>query len=231
MSDVVLAAKGLCAGYGQLDVVKGIDLELRAGEVVALLGANGAGKTTTLLALSGALASTGQLTVMGSNETESLHRRVRRGMQFLPEERGVIRTLSVRDNLRLGGASIDRALELSPTLERLLDRVAGSLSGGEQQILALTRALALKPKLLLADELSFGLAPIVVSRMLQLARTAADAGAAVLIVEQYAVQALACADRAVVMRQGEVVLEGPADELAADLDAIEESYVRGTDTA
>lgn len=231
MSDVVLAAKGLCAGYGQLDVVKGIDLELRAGEVVALLGANGAGKTTTLLALSGALASTGQLTVMGSNETESLHRRVRRGMQFLPEERGVIRTLSVRDNLRLGGASIDRALELSPTLERLLDRVAGSLSGGEQQILALTRALALKPKLLLADELSFGLAPIVVSRMLQLARTAADAGAAVLIVEQYAVQALACADRAVVMRQGEVVLEGPADELAADLDTIEESYVRGTDTA
>lgn len=222
----VLRASGLRAGYGQVEVLRGIDLHVDAGEVVAILGANGAGKTTTLLALSGALPSTGELEVMGSQRSLSLHQRIRTGLQFLPEERGIIRSLTVRDNLRLGRADVDAALALSPELEALLDRSAGNLSGGEQQILALTRALANSPKLLLADELSFGLAPRIVSRMLELVRSAADAGAGVLIVEQYARQALAHADRGYVMRQGEIVIEGPAAELADDMESIEASYVR-----
>lgn len=226
MSTVVLETRGLCAGYDGVEVLRSIDLTVNAGEVVALLGANGAGKTTTLMAVSGALPSTGHVEVMGSADGEPVHARVRRGMQFLPEERGIIRTLSVHDNLRLGGASVGDAISLSPELEPLLNRKAGNLSGGEQQILALTRALASKPTLLLADELSFGLAPLIVTRMLSLVRAAADAGAGVLIVEQYARQALAHADRAYVMRQGEVVLQGPAAELAADIESIEATYVR-----
>lgn len=222
----VLRASGLRAGYGQVEVLRGIDVHVDAGEVVAILGANGAGKTTTLLALSGALPSTGELEIMGSRSSLALHQQIRTGLQFLPEERGIIRSLSVRDNLRLGRADVDAALALSPELEALLDRTAGNLSGGEQQILALTRALANSPMLLLADELSFGLAPLVVSRMLELVRRAADAGAGVLIVEQYARQALAYSDRGYVMRQGEIVIEGPAVELANDMESIEASYVR-----
>ncbi len=222
----VLDARRLSAGYGPVEILRNIDLHVDAGEVVAILGANGAGKTTTLLALSGAIPSTGELSVMGSTDVVAMHGRIHQGMQFLPEERGIIRTLSVRDNLRLGGAGLDDALALSPELEPLLGRMAGVLSGGEQQILALTRALACHPTLLLADELSFGLAPRIVSRMLGLVRSAADAGAGVVIVEQYARQALAHADRAYVMRQGEIVLEGSAVELAADIESIEATYVR-----
>lgn len=228
MSNMVLEADGLHAGYGAVEVLRGVSLHVSAGEMVAILGANGAGKTTTLMVLSGALPYSGRVAAMGASAVEPTHRRVRRGMQFLPEERGIIRTLNVRDNLRLGRANLDDALALSPELEPLLNRKAGNLSGGEQQILALTRALATSPRLLLADELSFGLAPKIVSRMLGLVRAAANNGAGVLIVEQYARQALAHSDRAYVMRQGEIVLEGSASDLAADIDTIESSYLRAS---
>ena len=228
MTDTVIEARGLRAGYGPIEVLRGIDLHVNAGEVVALLGANGAGKTTTLLALSGALPSSGHLEVMGSTTPEPMHRRIGRGMQFLPEERGIIKTLSVADNLNLGGVDIDRAIELTPELSNLLGRSAGNLSGGEQQLLALTRALGVSPTLLLADELSFGLAPLVVTRMLKLCRACADNGAGVLIVEQYARQALQYADRAYVMRQGKLVVEGSAEELASQIETIEDTYVRSS---
>nr|WP_237556162.1 ATP-binding cassette domain-containing protein [Streptomyces sp. SID5914] len=221
----VLAAHDLHAGYGKIDVLHGIDLHVDAGEVVALLGANGAGKTTTLRAFAGLLPSRGRLEVLGHDDRAPLHVQTRRGMRYLPDDRGIVRALSVADNLRLAGVDRDDAYELGPELEALAGRRAGHLSGGEQQILALTRAIASAPALLMADELSFGLAPVVVSRMLRLARLAAERGAAVLLVEQYASQALAVADRAYVLQRGRVALQGPAADLAGDLDAIERSYL------
>jgi branched-chain amino acid transport system ATP-binding protein len=136
-----------------------------------------------------------------------------------------VRALTVEDNLRLARVPPAVAFDISPELEPLRDRAAGQLSGGEQQILALTRAIATKPKLLLADELSFGLAPIVVSRMLALVRSAAENGAAVLVVDQYARRALEIADRAYVLQRGEVAVAGDPDLLSVDIEAIERSYL------
>lgn len=220
-----LAAHDLHAGYGEIDVLHGIDLHVDAGEVVALLGANGAGKTTTLRAFAGLLPARGRLDVLGHRDRAPLHVRTRRGMCYLPDDRGIVRSLSVADNLRLAGVKREDAYELSPELEALAGRRAGHLSGGEQQILALTGAIARNPALLMADELSFGLAPVVVARMLRLARLAAERGAAVLLVEQYASQALAAADRAYVLQRGRVAIQGPAADLAGDTDAIERSYL------
>ncbi len=191
MLDIV----GLTTGYGDIPVVHGIDVQVPAGELVALLGPNGAGKTTTMLAIAGVLPSTGDINFEDRPLTGPLHRRVRRGLGFIPEERAVFRQLSTRINLGLGAGGVDGALELFPELERLLDRQAGLLSGGEQQMLVLARALAAKPRLLLVDELSLGLAPMIVQRLLTALREAADSGTAVLIVEQHAEQALRVADR------------------------------------
>ena len=159
MLDIV----GLTTGYGDIPVVHGIDVQVPAGELVALLGPNGAGKTTTMLAIAGVLPSTGDINFEDRPLTGPLHRRVRRGLGFIPEERAVFRQLSTRINLGLGAGGVDGALELFPELERLLDRQAGLLSGGEQQMLVLARALAAKPRLLLVDELSLGLAPMIVN--------------------------------------------------------------------
>lgn len=221
---VVLEARNLCAGYGGVPVLHGIDIEVRAGEVVSLLGANGAGKTTTLLALAGVIPSVGDILVNGAPARGALHQRARAGLSFLPEERGVIRALTVRENLALAQTDIETCYAISPQLRPLADRQAGQLSGGEQQILALTRAVASEPKVLLADELSLGLAPIVVSRMLGLARQLAERGAGVLLVEQFARQALLVSDRAYVMRRGHVVLSGAASDLLADIGTVEQTY-------
>jgi branched-chain amino acid transport system ATP-binding protein len=223
----VLEAHGLHAGYGGVEVLRGVDLSVDAGEVVVLLGANGAGKTTTLLALAGAIKSAGDVEMFSHEASGPLHQRARDGLAFLPEERGIVRALTVAQNLSLAGVDVRRCYDLSPELEPLADRPAGQLSGGEQQILALTRAVASDPKLLLADELSLGLAPLVVSRMLGLARFVADQGAAVLLVEQFARQALKAADRGYVMRRGEIVLSGTASELLADIDTVERLYLGG----
>jgi branched-chain amino acid transport system ATP-binding protein len=225
----MLSARGLEAGYGHVKVLRGIDLEVNAGEVVVLLGANGAGKTTTLLSLAGAIPSEGEVRLHGRLAPRTLYERAKCGLAFLPEERGIIRALTVAENLRLARVPLTKALEISPELELLEDRPAGLLSGGEQQILALTRVIASNPAVLLADELSLGLAPMIVQRMLSLVRVAAKGGAAVLMVEQFARQALNVTGRAYVMQRGEIVLQGEAAELKRDFDAVERSYL-GTGT-
>lgn len=228
-SNVLIAARSLSLSYGSVPAVRDLDLEVRSGEVVALMGANGAGKSTTLMGLAGLLsASGGHTELMGETTTEPLHKRARRGVRYVSEERSVIRSLSTLDNLRLGPGPVDEAVELFPELQPLLDRPAGLLSGGEQQILTLARALAGDIRVLLADELSLGLAPLVVQRLLNAARAAAsERGVGVLLVEQHANLALKHADRAYVLHRGEVALSGAADELRERLDEIEASYLHG----
>lgn len=228
-AEVLLAARDLSLSYGSVPAVRGLDLEVRAGEVVALMGANGAGKSTTLMGLAGLLAASGGHTeLMGEPTTEPLHKRARRGVRYVSEERSVIRSLTTMDNLRLGPGPADEALDLFPELKALLDRPAGLLSGGEQQILTLARALAGDIRVLLADELSLGLAPLVVQRLLKAARDAAsERGVGVLLVEQHAHLALKHADRAYVLQRGEIVIGGEANELIDRLDEIEASYLHG----
>jgi branched-chain amino acid transport system ATP-binding protein len=224
----LLEARGLSAGYGSLAAVRELDLTVEPGEVVALLGPNGAGKTTTLLTMAGVLSPlSGQVLFDGKPTKSPLNRRAKRGLALVPEERSVFMKLSAHDNLRLGRGPRQKALELFPELEPLLRRKAGQLSGGEQQILTLARALASEPRVLLADELSLGLAPLVVRRLLRAVREAADRGVGVLLVEQHAQQALQNADRAYVMRRGRVELSGTATELLEKLPEIEQSYLAG----
>ena len=220
-----LDVAGLTAGYGDVPVLHGLDLRVEPGELVALLGPNGAGKTTTMLALAGVLPSTGTVRFEGTPLTGPLHRRARRGIGLIPEERAVFRQLSTRTNLSLGSGGVDGALSLFPELEALLDRQAGLLSGGEQQMVVLARALAAAPRLLLVDELSLGLAPLIVKRLLTALREAAGRGLGVLLVEQHAGQALAVADRGYVLRRGTIELEGTGDDLLTRLDEIERSYL------
>jgi branched-chain amino acid transport system ATP-binding protein len=222
-----LEARHLTAGYGSVPVLRDVGLEVRSGEVVALLGPNGAGKTTTLLALSGELPrASGEVLVDGVPTTAPLHRLARRGLSFVTEERSVFMDLTVRDNLRAGRCDEDRALQLFPELRERLRVRGGLLSGGEQQMLTLGRALARRPKILLADELSLGLAPLVVKRLLEAVRASADEqGTAVLLVEQHVRKVLHYADRVYVMHRGSVVLSLPASEAHGRLGEIEDSYL------
>ncbi len=223
----VLQARGLSAGYGRQPVVSHLNIDLRPGEVVTLLGPNGAGKTTTLLALSGELPPlAGDVLLGGAVTTAPPHRRARAGMTFVTEERSVFMGLSARDNLRVGGVDVDGALELFPELRTRLGVRAGLLSGGEQQMLTLARALARRPRVLLADELSMGLAPLIVTRLLDAVRGAAERdGTAVLLVEQHIRKALQYADRAYVMRRGQIVLSGASDEMRGRIREIEDQYL------
>jgi branched-chain amino acid transport system ATP-binding protein len=222
-----IEAAGLSAGYGSVPVIHDVDLHVRPGEVVALMGPNGAGKTTTLLALSGELPHTsGEIRFDGDAATAPLHRRARRGLGYVTEERSVFMTLSARDNLRAGRCDQGRALALFPELRARLAVRAGLLSGGEQQMLTLARALARNPGMLLADELSLGLAPLVVKRLLEAVRAAAtEHGAGVLLVEQHVRKVLHYADRVYVMQRGRVVLALSAAEAQARIGEIEDSYL------
>lgn len=222
----ILEARKLCCGYGQLSVLHDLDLVLHRGEVVALLGGNGAGKTTALLALAGELpAMSGEVLVDGRPTRAPLYARARGGLRFITEERSIFMGLTAAENLRLGSGPLERALDLFPELERLLKRKAGLLSGGEQQMLTMARALAADPVVLFADELSLGLAPQVVDRLLAAVRDAAHRGVAVLLVEQQVRQALTVADRAYVLQRGRVVLSGSASDVAARSRDIESSYL------
>ena len=225
----ILAARGLSAGYGGQPVVHDLDLAVEPGEVVCLLGPNGAGKTTTLLALSGVLAPLGgEVEFDGETTRAPLHKRARKGLGYVTEERSVFKGLSTRDNLRCGGVSTADALALFPELEKRLGVRGGLLSGGEQQMLTLARALCRKPRLLLADELSLGLAPLVVERLLQAVRAAADErGTGVIIVEQHARKALKYADRVLVLTRGRVRMTMSASEARVQLADIESHYLSG----
>jgi branched-chain amino acid transport system ATP-binding protein len=204
----VLRVRGLVAGYGDLAAVRGVDLELRAGEVVALLGPNGAGKTTTLLTLAGELPKiAGEVHYMDRPFKGPLHQRVRRGLAFVPEERSVFMGLSVADNLKIGGHTA-RVLALFPELEPLLGRRAGLLSGGEQQMLSLSRGLVTRPKLIIADEMSLGLAPKMVDMVFDSLGRLKAAGVTMIIIEQFVHRALAFADQCVLLSRGQVAWQG-----------------------
>jgi branched-chain amino acid transport system ATP-binding protein len=222
----ILEARDLSAGYGPQPVVSGINIEVHPGEVVALLGPNGAGKTTTLLALSGELPPlSGQVLLHGAVTKSALFKRARNGLMFVTEEKSVFMGLSARDNLRVARVDTEAALGLFPELERRLSVRAGLLSGGEQQMLTLARALARGPRVLMADELSMGLAPLVVKRLLDAVRAAADNGTAVLLVEQHVRKALKYADRVYVMRRGRIELTGSGAEMLRRTAEIEDQYL------
>jgi ABC-type branched-subunit amino acid transport system ATPase component len=225
--DTLIEAKGLSAGYSGQPVVRGIDLRVGAGQVVTLLGPNGAGKTTTLLTLAGELAALdGSVEYYGKPALHGLHWRAASGMSFVTEERSVFMEMTVEENLRVGRCDVNMALALFPELRVLLKRRAGLLSGGEQQMLTLGRALARKPRILLIDELSLGLAPLVVTRLLNAVREAADtAGIGILLIEQHVDQAMKIADFVYVMERGRIVLSGPSSEVASRVREIEASYL------
>lgn len=227
MNNPVLEVRGLHAGYAGQPVVHDFAITVRRGEVVCLLGPNGAGKTTTMLALSGELpVLAGQVIFDGAETTAPLHRRARAGLAYVTEERSVFKAMSLRDNLRVGGVDVADALALFPELEKRLTVRGGLLSGGEQQMVTLARGLARKPKLLLVDELSLGLAPLVVDRLLRAVRTAADErGLAVLMVEQHAHKALRFADRAIVLRRGRIELDLPGAEARRRIGDVESAYL------
>jgi branched-chain amino acid transport system ATP-binding protein len=228
-----LECRGLTSGYAGVPVVRGLDLRVEAGEVVALLGPNGAGKTTTVLTLSGVLKPiAGEVGVLGEPVPAGRpHRVARRGLAHVPDDRSLFFGLTSRENLRLGtrpggGDPVETLLEYFPALESRLDTRAGLLSGGEQQMLAIGRALASRPRALMIDEMSLGLAPVIVQRLLPVVRRVADdLGTAVLIVEQHVDLALTVADRAYVLNHGEVIASGAATDLAGDRELLRTSYL------
>jgi branched-chain amino acid transport system ATP-binding protein len=234
----LLTVRGLRVHYGAIEAVKGIDLELRRGEITTLLGANGAGKSTTLLALSGLLrASAGYIVFDGAElRGAAPHSIVARGLVQVPEGREILTTLTVRENLLLGayrrkqsaetGADLANLLTLFPRLRERLDGAAGSLSGGEQQMLAIARALMARPKLLLLDEPSMGLAPVLVREIFKTLSQLNEGGLTIFLVEQNVRQALRIAHRAYVMENGAITLSGPSQELLHNPRVIE-AYLGG----
>jgi branched-chain amino acid transport system ATP-binding protein len=221
-----LIGQDLSAGYNGVPVIHGVSLKVNPREIVLLAGANGAGKTTTVRALSGAISTlAGRTELFGVEATRPLHFRIRAGMAVVTESRTITMGLTVKENLRLGRGSVEKALDHFPELRQRLTTKAGLLSGGEQQMVSLARVLAAEPGVILVDELSQGLAPIIVKRLLAALREAADAGAAVLLVEQHIRVALSIADRAYLMRSGQIQEESSSAALRSDSDIIRSAYL------
>jgi branched-chain amino acid transport system ATP-binding protein len=234
----MLAVENLKVNYGAIQAVKGISFEVQEHELVALIGSNGAGKSTTLKTISGIVrSSAGSITYRGQDLAKvPTHKIVADGIVQAPEGRQIFGSLTVRENLTLGAtarpgrsaisAEFDQVYSLFPILSERSAQRAGTLSGGEQQMLAIGRAMMAKPKLLLLDEPSLGLAPIVVNRIFSVIRQLKESGVTILLVEQNARKALAIADRAYVLETGLISLSGPAAELARD-PAVEQAYLGG----
>jgi branched-chain amino acid transport system ATP-binding protein len=239
----LLEVENIDVFYGDIRALRGVTLHVAQGEMVALIGANGAGKTTTLRTISGLLAPrSGSVAFEG----RPIHRLapqdvVRRGITHLPEGRDLFPTLSVLENLKMGHwakrtdkrslrPALDHAMDLFPRLRERSSQAAGTLSGGEQQMLGVARALMSSPRLLVVDELSLGLAPLVVAQLFDVLKAINQAGTAVLIVEQFVHMALQNTDRAYVLVKGEVAASGPSEALATD-PALVESYLGGREPA
>jgi branched-chain amino acid transport system ATP-binding protein len=232
----LLRLEGLQVSYGGIRAVKGVDLEVAQGELVCLIGANGAGKTTTLKAVSGMVpAAGGRILYEGADIAgQRVHEIARRGLALVPEGRGVFAQLTIAENLAMGAyarrdkagvaADADRAYTLFPRLKERRTQTAGTLSGGEQQMLAIARALMSRPRLLLLDEPSMGLAPLMVERIFEVIRTIAAEGVTLLLVEQNARLALEVSHRGYVLEGGLVALEGEARSLLGD-PRIREAYL------
>ncbi len=221
--------EGLVAGYGKVSIVRDVNLEVGNGEVVALLGPNGAGKTTTILTIAGELAPLGGVVhCLGLVDGASLHERTRAGLALVTDAHAVFMRMTVAENLRVFHTTADTVIEIFPELETHLHRRVALLSGGQQQMLALGLALSRRPTLILADELSIGLAPIIVDRLFSVLRAAADDGVGVLLVEQYVHKALAIADRVYVMDRGRIAISGTAADLRERVDEIQDSYLTST---
>jgi branched-chain amino acid transport system ATP-binding protein len=233
-----LEARGLEVSYGGIRAVKGIDLTVKKGELVCLIGANGAGKTTTLKSLCGMLPpSRGEILYEGSTVTgRPSYELVRRGISLVPEGRGIFGRLTLEENLKIGAyvrrdhaairADMDRLYDLFPRLAERRTQQAGTLSGGEQQMLAIGRALMSRPRLLLLDEPSMGLAPMLVQKIFEIIRRIAEEGMTLLLVEQNARLALEVSHRGYVMESGNIVLADSAQALLKDT-KVQESYLGG----
>ncbi|WP_246636315.1 ABC transporter ATP-binding protein [Actinoplanes hulinensis] len=232
----MLRLDAVTAGYAGIPAVRDIGLSVASGEIVAMLGPNGAGKTTTLRTAAGILTPmTGTVAAFGRPLRRRLEQNARAGLVLVPDTRGVFHSLTVRENLTLArrrrGDSLDDVLDLFPALRELMGRRCGQLSGGEQQMLAIAKALVHRPRVLLIDEMSMGLAPVAVQALLPSIRALADRFAVgVLLVEQHIDLALSIADRAVVLHHGRIVLTGPAAELRADRNAVAEAYFGASST-
>lgn len=235
MSDVVLRVSGLKVAYGGIQAVKGVDLEIRAGELVTLIGANGAGKTTTLKAITCTQPWAGEIDYMGNSiKSQAPYELLARGLAMVPEGRGVFARMTVTENLQMGAflrkdadgirRDIDEMYGIFPRLKERAKQLAGTLSGGEQQMLAMARALMSQPKLLLLDEPSMGLSPIMVDKVFEVIRSVSQRKVPMLLVEQNARLALEAADRGYVMESGVVTLSGDARSLLND-PKVREAYL------
>ncbi|NIM42296.1 MAG: ATP-binding cassette domain-containing protein [Hydrogenophaga sp.] len=228
MANTLLKVAGLKVAYGGIKAVKGIDLEVNEGELISLIGSNGAGKTTTMKAITGSLAmEAGDVEYMGKSiKGKGAWDLVKQGLAMVPEGRGVFTRMSITENLQMGAyvrkdkagiaQDIERMFGIFPRLKERKDQLAGTMSGGEQQMLAMARALMSQPKVLLLDEPSMGLSPIMVDKIFEVVRDVSAQGVTILLVEQNASRALQIADRGYVMDSGEIIMTGDARQMLSD---------------
>ena len=234
MSELILKVENLHVGYGKVEALHGANIQVQAGKIVTVIGPNGAGKSTMLNAIMGCLPARGEVTFLGKSLTGiGIEQRVARGMNLVPEKRELFSSMSVADNLLLGSYrryrvrdpayldQMDYVLQLFPRLKERHSQEAGTLSGGERQMLAVGRALMAKPRLLMLDEPSLGLAPLIVKDIFHIIDRLRETGVATLLIEQNARAALQVADYGYVLETGDMVLEGPAQDLAKNPQVIE----------